>query len=178
MQVSPLEEYGLRCAAQLARAGAYWDSQALRPLATVSASSLASVENLSVEYVSKIMHLLRNADIVGASRGVRGGFYLETEPSRLSLSRLMRPLQTSSYRKGDFCDHFTGQGDACCHLDECSIRPVWSVLSRYFEDILGKLTLADLTESEAELEEKVALIARTKNRQIQAKMSHSIGSIL
>jgi DNA-binding IscR family transcriptional regulator len=54
MNVSALEEYGLRCAVRLA---------ALQPSETLSAPEIAESEGLSVEYVSKFMLLLKRADL-------------------------------------------------------------------------------------------------------------------
>jgi Rrf2 family protein len=137
MHISAMEEYGLRCALQLARSA---HSQA--PL---SASEISEKERISVEYVSKFMHLFKKAGIVKAVRGVQGGFQLVNGPEAVNLKQVFdalkpqpQPLSTS------FCDHYAGKADQCVHRGGCSVRPFWEVLSEHFEEVTRNLTLADL----------------------------------
>ncbi len=145
MHISALEEYGLRCALQLARAAS---SQA--PL---SASEVADKERISVEYVSKFMHLFKKAGLVKAVRGVRGGFLLQQAPETVTLKDVfdaLKPRRETIDTSGGFCDQFSGKADQCVHLEQCSVRPFWEMLSGYFEEVIQGVTLADLLRKEAD----------------------------
>jgi len=146
MNISSHDEYGLRCALQLARHQAQ---------GAVSASKIAELEGLSVEYVSKFMHLLRKAGLVGSERGLRGGFRLKKAASEIALSEIFAAFGSARARSENFCQHFKGQRDLCTHADNCSARPVWSIITSYFSHLLDELTLADLLKPELLVREQV-----------------------
>lgn len=137
MRISALEEYGLRCALDLARS---FQS------GLVSASKLAEREGISTEYASKILFLMRSSGLVRSERGNQGGFQLIDSPDRISLKRVFDAVDPKSSDKDAFCGQYSGQRDSCVHLGHCSIRPVWEDLSSHFDALLEKLTLADLLE--------------------------------
>ena len=59
-----------------------------------------------------------------------------------------------------FCHQYSGQQQECVHLGGCSIRPVWRTLNRYVEDVLERVSLADLLVGEAESVRKVEQVAQ------------------
>ena len=140
MQVSALEEYGLRCALQLAK------SFSKGP---IPASHIAEKEYLSIEYASKIMYYFRRAGIVQSERGTQGGFYLTKNPSQISLQEIIFSLKPKKEtEETDFCQKYTGKHETCAHNTECSLRPVWQLISSYSERVLSSLTLNDLINNE------------------------------
>ena len=159
MNVSALEEYGLRCAVRLA---------ALPEGQTLSAPEIAESEGLSVEYVSKFMLLLKRAGLVKANRGINGGFALSKKPSEISLKEVFESLagkrkfagSSTSEFDHEFCNSFSGKSSSCVRSSDCSIRPFWKVLSMYIEAFTHEMTLADLLKPENETLAKTELIAR------------------
>lgn len=162
MQITALEEYGIRCAYQLAKH--HHDG----PLA---ASRIAELEGLSVEYVSKIMHLFRKGGLVLASRGNQGGFYLAKNPELTYLDEVFSHLRSKKEMNESFCEKFPGQQTVCNHSGSCSIRPVWNVLSGYFNEILGSLTLNDILSREEDIEKHIKSIASKKANDIKSNLS-------
>ncbi|MCM0606489.1 MAG: Rrf2 family transcriptional regulator [Xanthomonadaceae bacterium] len=157
MHISAMEEYGLRCALQLARQ----PGQAPLP-----ASIIAKREGISIEYVSKLMHRFRKAGMVKAIRGMSGGFTLAQTPDLITLKSVMESI-SGKKQAGAFCNQFSGREDSCVHLSDCSVRPVWTTLSGYFDDLLGQLTLADLIKKESTLQTQVSHLAASKTKQIK-----------
>lgn len=151
MNVSALEEYGLRCAVSLA---------SLKPDETLSAPEIAEREGLSVEYVSKFMLYLKKAELVKTVRGVNGGFALAKPASEISLKEVFEAL--GGKRRGvsdeEFCNAYSGKSDNCVHNHGCSIRPFWKILSQYIETFTSEMTLQDMLRSEAETFEKMKMI--------------------
>jgi Rrf2 family cysteine metabolism transcriptional repressor len=141
MNVSALEEYGLRCAVRLA---------ALGPMETLSAPDIAESEGLSVEYVSKFMLLLKRAELVRTVRGINGGFALSKAPSEISLKEVFDALNSKKQESEDFCKSFSGKSETCTRSAGCSIRPFWKILSSYVEEFTREMTLQDLLQGEAE----------------------------
>jgi Rrf2 family iron-sulfur cluster assembly transcriptional regulator len=139
MNVSPLEEYGLRCAVQLA---------SLPEGQSLSAPEIAEREGLSVEYVSKFMLLLKRGGLVKTIRGIKGGFLLTRPAGQISLKEVFDALKQHKKEAAGFCDSFSGKSGTCVRSKACSIRPFWQILSRHVEEFTVKITLGDLVEGE------------------------------
>ena len=143
MHISAMEEYGLRCALQLARSA--------HSRAPLSASEISEKERISVEYVSKFMHLFKKAGLVKAVRGVQGGFLLVQGPDAVNLKQIFDALKPQPKAlTTSFCGQYSGKAEQCVHMGECSVRPFWEVLSEHFEEVTRNLTLADLMRRETE----------------------------
>ena len=155
MNVSALEEYGLRCAVRLASLGK--DE-------TLSAPEVAEREGLSVEYVSKFMLHLKRAGLVRTVRGINGGFALAKKPGEISLKEVFEAFrgkrQSSENGSEEFCKSFSGKSHTCVRHDGCSIRPFWKILSLYIDAFTKEMTLEDLLKTEDETLAKTGSIAR------------------
>jgi Rrf2 family protein len=151
MNVSALEEYGLRCAVTLAT---------LKPDETLSAPEIAERNGLSVEYVSKFMLHLKKAGLVMTVRGVNGGFALTKSPSEISLKEVFDALAGKRRVSDDeFCSSFAGKSQSCVHQAGCSIRPFWKILSIYIDSFTGEMTLQDMLNPQHETVKKTERIA-------------------
>jgi len=144
MKVTAQEEYGVRCILQLAR---------LYSEKPVSGRQISDSEGLSLDYVSKLMMILRRANLVASIRGINGGYTLAREPQKITLGQAMRALSTDegivlTSPESQMCDHFSGHLENCVHLNACAIRPVWNVLSRYLSSMMDHITLTDLLQDE------------------------------
>ena len=164
MNVTALEEYGLRCAVQLA---------SLPEGKTLSAPDIAEREGLSIEYVSKFMLLLKRAELVRTVRGIKGGFALSRQPAEISLKEVLDALNGRKKAGSEFCKSFTGKSEACVRFGSCSIRPFWDLLSGYVEEFTSRMTLADLVRTEEEIREKTSSIAsdhvgQMRNRELRS----------
>jgi Rrf2 family iron-sulfur cluster assembly transcriptional regulator len=139
MNVSPLEEYGLRCAVQLA---------SLPAGQSLSAPEIAEREGLSVEYVSKFMLLLKRGGLVRTIRGIKGGFLLTRPASEIRLKDVFDALKQQKKNAAGFCDSFSGKSETCVRSKACAIRPFWQILSRHIEEFTIRITLQDLLQGE------------------------------
>lgn len=162
MHITAMEEYGLRCLLQLARMG---------ERGPVSASEVSEKEGISVQYVSKLMHLFRKAGLVSAHRGVQGGFSLSRPAETILLFEIFESLTNKRELEGNFCNHFRGNHSTCVHVQECSVRPVWRVISGYFEDVLRQVSLRDLVVSEEVSRKKVEAIAGRAVAELKGRIS-------
>jgi Rrf2 family protein len=160
MHISAVEEYGLRCALQLA---------ALPEGALLAASQVAEREGISVQYASKILHLFRKAGVVSASRGMQGGFRLVRPAEGISLKTVFSVFRED---QGGFCTQFRGQQAECVHLNECSVRPVFHVLAGYFDSVLEHLTLGDLVRSEAATKIRVEEFAGAAAHRLRDRLAN------
>ena len=164
MHISALEEYGLRVLVSLGRAYVAGNK--------LSASILARQEGISVEYASKLLFLFRKSGLVGAERGAQGGFYLMKDPALINVKEVLKAVQGKKKSEGH-CKCFTGQQEECVHLNECSTRPVWSVLMEYFDNLTQKISLADFLRKETEMHTYVRGLAISQNEKIQSQFQSS-----
>ncbi len=161
MNVSALEEYGLRCAVRLA---------VLSPDETLSAPEIAESEGLSVEYVSKFMMLFKKAELVRTVRGINGGFALAKKPSEISVKEVFEALGTKRRNDGaseQFCESFAGKSEICVRHSACSIRPFWKILSLYIDEFTKEMTLQDLLMPEAHTLSRTIDLAKKNVEQLK-----------
>lgn len=145
MKISKQEEYGLRCILQLTQ------QKNGDPL---SVTEIAQREGLSVEYVTKLMMILRKAGLVRAMRGVYGGFVLSKSSEWISVGEVLNALGSYSF-DDSLCQKYHGNLESCVHLSGCSIRPVWLSLVKHIMGVLDRISLTDLLKDEEELKKEI-----------------------
>lgn len=138
MKITAFEEYGLRCLVQLAR-----HHHEERPVAI---SEIAKAEGISIQYVGKIMHELRRGGLVTSVRGIHGGFTLARSPTEISIAEIFATMGGETPEH--LCNKFPGNLAKCVHLNGCSIRSVWAFVMGQVTDVLKRITLADLSQTE------------------------------
>jgi len=139
MKLSSLEEYGLRCLLQLARAGS-----------SLTIAEMSEREGISAPNVAKIMRVLRRAGLVRSTRGKAGGYNLARPPAEIHALDALAALGGRLFDPG-FCDRHAGLSSHCLNTRDCSIRPVLRGLQDAVDLVLGELTLASLLHSEGEV---------------------------
>jgi Rrf2 family protein len=158
MKISSQEEYGLRCLMQVAR------NTADDP---IPISEIAMQEGLSVEYVGKLLMKLRKGELVASIRGKAGGYVLNRPAEEISLRLVLDVLSEPIYNP-HYCERFAGTEQNCVHIEDCGIRPIWSVVNRLIAEALDRVSLADLLENESEamqrLQESLAEQAAAMSR--------------
>jgi Rrf2 family protein len=144
VKLTAQEEYGLRCLVQVARRAP--DEHA----APATIRDIADAEGLSVDYVAKLLRILRRAGLVDSERGATGGYRLGRPADRIAVADILGVLDTPLYTHM-FCDGHTGRLDSCAHSTSCSIRALWRAMGSALQHVLKKVTLADLLDSEQQL---------------------------
>ncbi len=132
MQISPLEEYGLRCLIQVVRC------QGDRNPVTIR--RISEGEGLSMAYVGKLLFQLQKAGLVQGTRGVQGGYKIAKDPQVLTVGEIFRALNSLD----EVCDKYTGDFESCVHAGTCGIKPMWDKLAQQMYGFLDKITLAEV----------------------------------
>ncbi|MDH3892115.1 MAG: Rrf2 family transcriptional regulator [candidate division Zixibacteria bacterium] len=138
MRISATEEYGLRCLLVLARQGL--DGQ-------MSIADIATAEGISVPYASKLLAKMRQAGLVKAVRGRKGGFCISKQPGQVNLLEVITVLG-GPLLDPDHCTKRTGQLEECVHTDQCSVHDILGSLAGQIAGFLAGKTLADLVHNE------------------------------
>jgi Rrf2 family protein len=134
MKITALEEYGLRCMLLLA------DSGSRMPL---TITEVSAKEGLSIPYTGKLLMILKQAGLVKAVRGRKGGYTLSKPPEQMALREIFDALGEPFFGP-HHCGRYTGDNDVCVHNEDCKVRAMWTTFERFISGILGNVTLADL----------------------------------
>lgn len=147
MKISTLEEYGIRCLAQLAR------SQR-----KLTIGEVAAAEGLSLENAAKILARLRSIGLVTSLRGKEGGYLLARPPQEIAVSEIIEGMNGAVFEFERCKSGVDGAG--CVHDAGCGLRPVWEQLGGLIHNFLSAVTLDDIVAiSEAHVDDRMRRIA-------------------
>ena len=143
MILTAQEEFGLRCALSLARAGRD---------GSLTLSQIAEAEGLTTAYAGKLMRLLVQAGLVDSTRGRSGGYALTRAPESISVAEVVGPLGGPFY-DGEICTRPVSASQLCVHNNDCAVRSLWSGMQGMIDRYLGQVSLTDLVSDEATMNE-------------------------
>lgn len=140
MRISTKSQYGLRAMVYLASVSGKEDK--VYPL-----KKIARAEDISFDYLEKIISKLEKAGLVKAKRGVRGGYYLGRPPRKISvgeiiknLEKTMAPVRCVAKEKKERYN--------CPRKKICRTFNVWQKIQDTLNSTLNSITLADLINPE------------------------------
>jgi Rrf2 family protein len=146
MRITTLAEYGVICALHLARRASE---------GPITGREIADLERLPPDYVEQILLRLRRANLVRSTRGAHGGYALARPADQISIRDVIEASETMTFDL-HCVSHPVGE-ERCSSSHNCSIRPVWMLLQRKIDDVLGSVRLADLLAEESEVRSRVGL---------------------
>jgi Rrf2 family protein len=147
MKLSSQEEYGLRCLLRVA---------ALNGPGYLTIKEISDDEGLSTFHVAKLMRILRQRGFVRSVRGQVGGYALAHPAEKIIVGEVLAALGGRLFDPR-FCFEHSGLEGTCKKLRECSIRTLWRTLQLLVDQVLSKVTLADLVNnSELEMSSHVS----------------------
>ena len=136
MKVTAQEEYGLRCALQLARAGTG---------GSLTLPEIASREGLTIPHAGKLLTMLRRGGVVTSVRGRSGGYRIARPADSITTADVLRALGDRPWPEGH-CQRHRGTLQTCVHVEGCSMRLLWGSLDSIVDRLLGSVTLQDLLQ--------------------------------
>ncbi len=133
MKFSTIEEYGVRCLLQIARAGEE----------SLTIAEISEAEGLSESNVAKILRLLRIDGVITSERGSQGGYSLSKAPEQIVMGTVLAALGNRII-DDEFCDKHSGVRNYCVHSVDCSVISLWENVQAAVDGVLFSTTLADL----------------------------------
>jgi Rrf2 family protein len=140
MKITAQEEYGLRLLIRIASCN---DEEGM------SIPQLSETEGLSSHYVAKLTRLLRMEGFINSTPGNKGGYVLARPAQKIIINKVLKALGGSLFDK-EFCGLHTGTLKLCTHSVDCSSRSLWQMIQYSIDQLLDKITLHDLVNSEKE----------------------------
>lgn len=131
MKVSTKSQYGLRAMVYLAKF----------PDKISSLKVISGAEDISFDYLEKIISKLEKAGLVKAKKGVQGGYFLAKPPQKIKVGEIIRILEGENslvkcIRKKE--------KHVCPREKKCVARIFWKKIQDSLNTTLNSLTLADL----------------------------------
>lgn len=131
MRITRQTIYGLACLLSVARKE--------RP---VTLGEISKEQEISKDYVERLLMRFKRENLVKSIRGVKGGYILAKNAKSITLKDVIVAqekdvLDTICFKKDLRCKSFS----------KCDIKPVWLNLKRKIEESLEKLNLAMLLET-------------------------------
>lgn len=138
MKISAQDEYGLRILIRIASA----DGED-----GLSIPQLSELEGMSPSYVGKLTRSLRLAGFIESTRGQKGGYVLAKPAHDINVGEVLRTLGGALFDEG-FCNKHSAGFKICTNSVDCSVRSLWRVVQQALDQVLSRVTLADLLASE------------------------------
>lgn len=138
MKITAQEEYGIRILIRIARCG---DEEGM------SIPQLSEAEGLTPHYVAKLTRQLRLAGFVKSTPGQKGGYILSRPTSEININEVLKTLGGALF-DDKFCTTHIGALKLCTNSVNCSARSLWKIIQFTVDQVLNKMTLADLCGNE------------------------------
>lgn len=173
MRISTRGEYGLRILMELG----------MEPSRGLALREIAQRQRISLDYLEQIVPSLKQAGLIRAQRGARGGYFLAKKPAQITILDALVALEgpfdlmlcvsddppakmLQSSINGD-----TGNGpitDSNCPASgACAVQEVWQEMKSAVESVLTNLTLEELLRRQ---EDRYGVPIRTYNEKNLAQL--------
>ena len=148
MKITAQEEYGLRILLRVARC---------RDKNGMSIPQLSEAEGLTAAYVAKLTRKLRMERYINSTPGNKGGYILARLPENINMNQVLKTLGGPLFEKS-FCGDYSGSLKLCTNSVDCSVRSLWQMIQFSVDQLLDKVTLSDLINSEEKSDHLLTLI--------------------
>ena len=149
MKITAQEEYGIRILIRIARCA---DEGGL------SIPQLSEAEGLTPHYVAKLTRQLRLGGFLNSTPGQKGGYILSRPTADININEVLKTLGGALFDK-EFCAAHIGALNLCTNSVDCSARSLWKIIQFTVDQVLNKMTLADLCGKENAVIKLHALLA-------------------
>lgn len=100
---------------------------------------IAKRQEVSLKYLDRIFSPLKAAGLVKAVRGAKGGYALNSSPSKITVSQVFEALEGPLELVG--C---TRSKNFCRRVNSCVTHDIWYELSKAMQTVLKTTTLENL----------------------------------
>ena len=114
---------------------------------TVFLKDIAAKEEISEKYLSHLVIPLRASGLISSSRGAHGGYRLAKSPSQITLKEIVQTLEG-----GISFVECVKNPSVCPRVSKCATRGIWEKLDKKISDALSSVNLADLMNSQKEID--------------------------
>lgn len=139
MKFTSQEEYGLRLLVRL--------GYAHKKGVGLTIPDISNKELISEHNVAKTLRILRLGGFLESERGRTGGYTLTKNPDDIIIGDVMDVLG-GKFFDTKYCEGHAADIAICTHTPDCSIRSFWKIIQTSIDNVMNKLSLADLMGNE------------------------------
>lgn len=161
MKITAQEEYGMRILIRVARCS---------DAAGMSIPQLSEAEGISQHYVAKLTRILRLAGFINSTPGYKGGYVLARPTSEIVIKEVLTALGGPIF-DAKFCSAHSGTMKLCTNSVDCSARSLWQMIQFTVNQLLEKVTLYELVNSENESEKILKELLMNSSRSAVEKLA-------
>ncbi len=154
MKITAQEEYGIRILIRIARCA---DEKS-----GLNIPQISEAEGLTPHYAAKLTRQLRLGGFLKSTPGQKGGYILSRKSSEININQVLKTLGGALFDT-EFCASHIGALNLCTNSVDCSARSLWKIIQFTLDQILDKMTLADLCGREESVIKLHALLAAQQN---------------
>jgi len=137
MKISTKSQYGLRAMIYLA--------SIYRKNKVCSLRIISKKENISFDYLEKIVSKLKKAGLVKSKKGIQGGYSLAYQPEKIKAGKIIRILEGTMAPV--LCIAKEKEKRLFCPRKKiCLTKNVWQKVQNSLNFTLDSITLADLVK--------------------------------
>lgn len=141
MKISTKGRYALRLMLDLA----------LEENQIVKLKDVAERQEISVKYLEQIISVLQKAGYVKSMRGPGGGYSLSKRPEEYTVGMILRLIEGSLAPVSCLEEEV----NTCERSSKCVTLRLWQMLYDAINDVVDKVTLADMVEWEDEIRQNM-----------------------
>lgn len=141
MKISTKGRYALRLMLDLA----------LEENQIVKLKDVAERQEISVKYLEQIISVLQKAGYVKSMRGPGGGYSLSKRPEEYTVGMILRLIEGSLAPVSCLEEEV----NTCERSSKCVTLRLWQMLYDAINEVVDKVTLADMVEWEEEIRENM-----------------------
>jgi Rrf2 family iron-sulfur cluster assembly transcriptional regulator len=87
--------------------------------------------------------------LINSTKGHVGGYILTRPAAEITVNDVLKALGGRLFDE-EFCANHVGVIKLCTNSVDCSIRSLWTIVQSTIDNLLDKITLADLSNNEKE----------------------------
>lgn len=120
---------------------------ALRHFAEINDSSVCTAKEISQRYnipyelLAKVLQKLAQAQIIQSYKGVRGGYVLAHEPSKIKISDVIHAIE---HEKPMLAECYADGPESCIIFDDCTIRRPLGKIQKNINNFFHTMTIAEI----------------------------------
>jgi Rrf2 family protein len=120
---------------------------ALRHFAEVKDGSVCTTKVISQKYnvphelLAKVLQKLAQARIIQSYQGVRGGYVLAHEPSKITISHVINAIENE---KPMLAECYAEGPESCIIFDDCTIRRPLGKIQKNINNFFHTMTIAEI----------------------------------
>lgn len=120
--------------------------RALQELATkdrtvpYSVFKIAKKRNIPNKYLEKLFRRLKQAGIVNAVKGRKGGYMMACDPDKITVKDIIAAVDGRTHIHS--CTERKGE-KLCEFIDQCTFQDFWNDFNNHIDDFLETYTLAN-----------------------------------